>query len=50
MMLYPTQELEPPVFAEFAVKDGADGIPRASGAIDEARLPAREPPVSSHSS
>ena len=50
MMLHPTQELEPPVFAKSAMKDGAGGIPRASGAIDEARLPARESPVSSHSS
>jgi len=32
------------------MEHGAGGIPRASGAIDEARLPAREPPVSSHSS
>ena len=50
MTLHPTQELEPPVFAESAMKNGAGGIPRASGVIDEARLPAREPPVSSHSS
>ena len=35
MMLHPTQGLEPPVFAKSAMNDGAGGIPRASGAINE---------------